>query len=321
MKTRKLGSSGLNLSTVGLGTWPMAGTDRFGWGPQNDQDTIDTVHKALDLGVNWIDCAPIYGLGRAEIMIGKALKGVKKPILATKALFMWNDKGIPQLRLDKWRVREQWELSARSIGVDYFDMYMIHWPFCAEYLEEAWETFVVLKKEGKIGHLGVSNFSVQQMEMLKPIHPVEFLEPPYSMIERGIEDEIIGYCGKNNIGIITYSSLQQGLLTGKAPDVSKFGPEDVRRRAPQFIEPQLSLNLKFGQELEAFAKKSGKTAAQLAIAWNLRKPEVTSAITGSRNPAEIEDTAKASEITLTKTELDTIELMLAKRKEALKPTK
>jgi aryl-alcohol dehydrogenase-like predicted oxidoreductase len=261
-------------------------------------------------------------VGRAEIMVGKALKGVsKKPILATKALFMWNDKGIPQLRLDKWRVREQWELSAKSIGVEYFDMYMIHWPFCAEYLEEAWETFVVLKKEGKIGHLGVSNFTVQQMEMFKPIHPVEFLEPPYSMLERGIEEETLAYCGKNNIGIVTYSSLQQGLLAGKPIDISKFGPEDVRRRSPHFIEPQFSINQKFGQELVTLAKKYGKTAAQFAIAWNLRLPEVTSAITGPRTPAEIEETVKASEMTLTKEEIDACENLLKKRQETLKPPK
>jgi aryl-alcohol dehydrogenase-like predicted oxidoreductase len=322
LKTRKLGSTDLNLSVVGLGSWPFANSDQFGWGPQNEKDTIDTVHRAMEVGVNWLDAAPIYGRGQSEETVGKALKTMKKkPIIATKALFMWNSQGGVQLRLDKWRVREQCELSMKRLGVDVFDMYMIHWPFCAEYLEEAWETFVELKKEGKIRHLGVSNFNVQQMEMLQPIHPVEFLEPPYSMLERGIEDEIMGYCAKNKIGIVTYSSLQQGLLTGTPPDINKLTPKDCRRTSRQFSEPMYSLNLKLAPELTALAKKSGHTLAQMAIAWNLRRPEVTSALTGPRIPAEIEETVKAADWQLTKEETDTIEMLLAKRNEALNAIK
>jgi len=319
MKTRKLGSTGLNLSTVGLGSWPFANTDRFGWGPQTDKDTIETVQRAVELGVNWIDAAPIYGVGHAEETLGKALKTLsKKPIIATKALFMINPKGLPLLRLDRERVRQQCDESLKRLGIDFIDMYMIHWPFCVEYIEEGWETLAELVKEGKVGCIGVSNFSIQQMEMIKPIHPVAFLEPPYSMLERDAENGLLEYCGKNNIGIVTYSSLQQGLLAGRPIDINKFTPQDVRRTSSHFKEPEFSINLKLGPELTALAKKSGRTAAQLAIAWNLRRPEVTSAITGPRLPSEIEDTAKAADWQLTKEDIAAVENILAKRQEALK---
>ena len=318
MKTRKLGSTPLNLSTVGIGTWPMAGSGRTGWGPQNDEDSIATIHRGLESGINWIDTAPIYGLGHSEEVVGRALKGLsKKPIIATKALFMWKPDGTPLVRLDRERVRIQCEVSMKRLGVDFFDMYMIHWPFPIEYVEEGWETLAELKKEGKVGQIGVSNFSIEQMEMIKPIHPVAFLEPPYSMLERGVEQGILDYCGKNNIGVITYSPLQQGLLTGAIKNIDNLAPDDTRRRNTHFKEPEFSINLKLGLELVALARKQGRTAAQLAIAWNLRRPEVTSAITGARRPSEIEDTAKAGEWALTKENIAEIEKLLLTRQEAI----
>ena len=320
MKTRKLGSTSLNLSTVGLGTWPMAGTDRFGWGPQDDNISINTIHHAMELGVNWIDTAPIYGVGHAEEVVGKALKGLsKKPIVATKALFMWKpDKTTILVRLDRERVRHQCELSMQRMGIDFIDMYMIHWPDPIVYVEEAWETLAELVKEGKVGYIGVSNFSIEQMEMVKPIHPVAFLEPPYSMLERGAENGLLDYCRKINIGVITYSSLQQGLLAGAPADINKFTPRDVRRTSPHYKEPEYSINLKLGQELVAFAQKSGHTAAQLGIAWNLRRPEVTSAITGPRTPAEIDDSSKAADWQLTPEDIAEVEKIQLKRQETLK---
>jgi aryl-alcohol dehydrogenase-like predicted oxidoreductase len=318
MKTRKLGSTPLNLSVVGLGTWPMANTEEFGWGPQNDRDSIATIHRALELGINWIDSAPIYGLGHSEEVVGMALKGLaKKPIIATKALFYWKPGGKVVLRLDRERVRRQCELSMKRLGVDVIDMYMIHWPFCVEYIEEGWETLGKLVKEGKVRYIGVSNFSVQQMEMLKPIHPIAFLEPPYSIIERGVEDGLLDYCRQNNIGVITYSSLQQGLLAGVPYKLNSLLAKDERRRGPHFKEPEWSINMQLGYDLAALAKKQGRTAAQMSIAWNLWRPEVTSAITGPRDHSQIEDTAKAADWQLTKEDLDSIEKLLAKRKEAL----
>ena len=319
MKTRKLGNTPLNLSVVGLGTWPFSNTDQFGWGPQSDKDTFETVSRAMELGVNWMDCAPIYGRGQSEEAVGRALKGLsKKPIIATKALFMWKPDGTPQLRLDRERVRQQCEMSMKRLGIDFIDMYMIHWPFCEQYLEEGWETLAELVKEGKVGYIGVSNFSVQQMEMLKPIHPVAFLEPPYSMLERDAENGLLEYCGKNNIGVISYSSLQQGLLTNTPPDINKLTPKDVRRTSPHYKEPEYSLNLKLSAELAAFANKSGHTVPQLGIAWNLRRPELTSAITGPRTPAEIEDSNKGADWQLTQEDIAEVEKILARRVETLK---
>ena len=322
MKTRKLGSTSLDLSVVGLGTWPMANTEEFGWGPQSDQVSINTIHRGLALGINWIDSAPIYGLGHSEVVVGEALKGMsRKPIIATKALFYWKPGQKVVLRLDRERVRRQCELSMKRLGVDVIDMYMIHWPFCAEYLEEGWETMAKLVKEGKVRYIGVSNFSVQQMEMLKPIHPVAYLEPPYSMIERGTEDGLLPYCRENNIGVITYSSLQQGLLAGIPYKLDSLLPKDERRRGPHFKEPEWGINMQLGYDLAALAKKSGHTAAQMSIAWNLRRPEVTSAITGPRDPSQIEDTVKAANWQLTGEDLDAIEKLLVKRKAALAAAK
>jgi aryl-alcohol dehydrogenase-like predicted oxidoreductase len=209
-------------------------------------------------------------------------------------------------------VRIQCENSLKRLDIDAIDMYMIHWPNPIEYIEEAWQTFTELKKEGKIRNIGVSNFSIEQMERLKPIHPIAFLEPPYSMIEHKVEEGLLGYCQKNNIGVVVYSPLQQGLLTGAIKSIDDLATDDVRRRNPQFKEPSFSANLNLARELAPIAKKHGRSIAQLAIAWVLRRPEVTSAITGPRVPSEIEDTIKAGEWELTKEDIAAIEKLLAK---------
>ena len=318
MKTRKLGNSSLNLTTVGIGTWPMAGSGRTGWGPQDDQDSITSIRRGLERGINWIDTAPNYGLGHSEEVVGMAIKGISpKPIISTKCLFMWKPDGTPVMRLDRERVRIQCENSLKRLNIDTIDMYMIHWPDPIQYVEEAWETLVELKKEGKVRTIGVSNFTVAQMEMLKPIHPITFMEPPYSMLERKVEEEILDYCGKNNIGVVVYSPLQQGLLTGAIKSIDDLAPDDVRRRNPLFKEPSFSASLNLARELAPIAKKYGRSVAQLAIAWVLRRPEVTSAITGPRVPAEIEDTIKAGEWELTKEDIAAVEKLLAKRQTAL----
>ena len=318
MKTRKLGNSSLNLTTVGIGTWPMAGSGRTGWGPQDDQDSITSIRRGLERGINWIDTAPNYGLGHSEEVVGMAIKGISpKPIISTKCLFMWKPDGTPVMRLDRERVRIQCENSLKRLNIDTIDMYMIHWPDPIQYVEEAWETLVELKKEGKVRTIGVSNFTVAQMEMLKPIHPITFMEPPYSMLERKVEEEILDYCGKNNIGVVVYSPLQQGLLTGAIKSIDDLAADDVRRRNPLFKEPSFSASLNLARELAPIAKKYGRSVAQLAIAWVLRRPEVTSAITGPRVPAEIEDTIKAGEWELTKEDIAAVEKLLAKRQAAL----
>ena len=318
MKTRKLGATNLNLTTVGIGTWPMSGAGRTGWGPQDDNESIAAIHRGLDLGINWIDTAPNYGLGHAEEVVGKALKGLsKKPIISTKCLFMWKPDGKVYMRLDRERVRLQCENSMKRMGIDFIDMFMIHWPNPIEYVEEGWETLAELQKEGKVGVIGVSNFTVEQMEMIKPVHPIGFLEPPYSMLERNAENGLLDYCGKNNIGVITYSSLQQGLLTGTIKTIENFAPEDVRRRSAFFKEPAFAANVKFAEELAPIAAKYGRTSAQLAVAWILRRPEVTSAITGPRKPSEIEDNIKGGDWVLSPEDIAAVEKLWVKRQEAL----
>ena len=318
MKTRRLGKSDLNLTTVGIGTWPMAGPGGPGWGPQDDQDSITSIRRGLERGINWIDTAPLYGLGHGEEVVGKAIKGISpRPIIADKALFMWKPDGTPIMRLDREKVRIQCENSLKRLDIDTIDMYMIHWPKPEEYIEEAWETFTELIKEGKVRYIGVSNFSVKQMELLKPIHPIAFLEPPYSMIERKVEEELLGYCQQNDMGVVVYSPLQQGLLTGAIKSFDDLAPVDYRRGNPHFKEPEFSANLKLARDLAPIAKKYGRSLAQLAIAWVLRRPEVTSAITGPRVPSEIEDTIKAGEWELTKEDIAAIEKLLVKRQETL----
>ena len=225
------------------------------------------------------------------------------------------------MRLDRERVRIQCENSLKRLDIDTIDMYMIHAPNPIEYIEEAWETFTELKKEGKVRCIGVSNFSIEQMELLKPIHPIAFLEPPYSMLERKAEEGLLDYCQKNAMGVVIYSPLQQGLLTGAIKSIDNLAPDDVRRRNLHFKEPEFSINLKLGQELALIAMKYGRSLAQLAIAWVLRRPELTSAITGPRVPSEIEDTIKAGEWELTKDDIVAIEKLLAKRQEKLSSAK
>jgi aryl-alcohol dehydrogenase-like predicted oxidoreductase len=318
METRRLGNTDLKLTTIGIGTWPMAGSGRTGWGPQDDNDSIASIRHGLEGGINWIDTSANYGLGHSEEVVGKAIEGISpKPIIATKCLFMWKPDGKAYMRLDRERVRIQCENSLKRLDVEAIDMYMIHWPDPIQYVEEAWETFTELKKEGKIRNIGVSNFNIEQMELIKPIHPIGFLEPPYSMLERKVEDGLLEYCAKNNIGVVVYSPLQQGLLTGAIKSLDDLASDDVRRRNPLFMEPSFNANLALTRELAPIAKKYGRSIAQLAIAWVLRRSEVTSAITGPRVPTEIEDTIKAGEWKLTKEDITSIEKLLSKRQEVL----
>jgi aryl-alcohol dehydrogenase-like predicted oxidoreductase len=313
LKTRRLGMTPLNLTTIGIGSWVMGGPYKFGWGPQDDQDSINAIHRGLELGINWIDTAPNYGLGHAEEVVGKAIKGMSsRPIISTKCATMWKPDGTSVMRLDRERVRIQCENSLKRLGIDTIDMFMMHWPKPVEYIEEAWETFTALINEGKIRYIGVSNFSIEQMELLKPIQHIDFLQPPYSMLERSVEEGLLDYCRKNNIGVIAYSPLQQGLLTGAINSIAQLAPDDVRRIRPHFQEPEFSENLKLVGKLALIAKKYDRSVAQLAIAWVLRRPEVTSAIVGARVPSQIEETFAAGDWELTREDIIAVEKLLAK---------
>ncbi len=319
MQTRKLGYSDLHLTPVGLGTWAIGGGDNpYGWGPQDDKESIAAIQRALDLGVNWIDTAAGYGKGHSEEVIGRAIAGRRdEVIVATKCGILWQEDGSEiygHLKADS--IRREVENSLRRLQVETIDLYQIHWPWPDEDIEEGWATIAELIKEGKVRYGGVSNFNVEQLKRIQAIHPVASLQPPYSMLARGIEAEIMPFCAENNIGIVVYSPMQAGLLTGKMTKerVAQFPADDWRKaKSPYFQEPELSLNLALVEELRPIAERNGRSLAELAIAWVLRRPEVTSAIVGARRPSQIEQTVSAGEWTLSAGDIADVDALLAKR--------
>ena len=318
MQTRKLGLSDLYLTTIGLGTWAMGGGDwKFGWGPQDDTNSLNAIHAALDQGINWIDTAAIYGHGHAEEVVGKAIKGIRNEvIIATKCGRIWEgDSREIGKSLRANSIRREVEASLKRLAIEVIDLYQIHWPEPDEEIEEGWGTVAELVKEGKIKYGGVSNFSLEQLKRAQAIHPITSLQPPYSMLRREIEEEIMTYCGTNQIGIIAYSPMQAGLLTGKFTKERAAGlPEsDWRSRHPFYMEPQLSINLRTIDQLRKIANEKKISLSQLSLAWVLRNKEVTSAIVGARSPQQIEETAKAGDMSMTKTEVEAIEEVLTWR--------
>jgi aryl-alcohol dehydrogenase-like predicted oxidoreductase len=322
MHTRKLGFSDLHLTTIGLGTWAMGGGGwAFGWGAQDDADTIAAIRRALELGINWIDTAAVYGVGHSEEMVGKAIAGRRdEVIIATKCSRVWNPgETRPFGRLKADSIRREAEDSLRRLGVEVIDLYQIHRPEPDEDIEEGWGVIADLIREGKVRYGGVSNFDVAQIKRVQAIHPVASLQPPYSMVRREVEAELLGFCAANDIGVIAYSPMQAGLLTGSfsRKRAAQLPDDDWRRRNSQFQEPQLSANLDLVEALRPIAERNGRTLAQLAIAWVLRRPEVTAAIVGARRPSQIEETAPAADWVLGAADIAEIEALLDKREQAL----
>jgi aryl-alcohol dehydrogenase-like predicted oxidoreductase len=270
--------------------------------------------------VNWIDTAPVYGLGHSEEIVGKAVEGLrKKPIIATKCGLVWDKNREISNCLKEESIRSEVEASLKRLKVDIIDLYHIHWPIPDEDIEEAWRTIADLVDEGKIRYAGVSNFSVEQLERIQDIHPIASLQPPYNMLRREVEDELLGFCAENGIGIVAYSPMERGLFTGKfsRERVKNLPEDDHRGKDTRFQEPELSVNLKLVEDLRKIAEKRGKTVAQLAIAWVLRRPEVTAAIVGARHPYQIEETVAAGEWTLSEEDIAAVEVLLDKRRKAL----
>ncbi len=322
MQTRKLGYTDLRLTTVGLGTWAMGGGDwAFAWGPQDDDESVAAIHQALDLGINWIDTAAVYGLGHSEEVVGRAIRERRdEVIVATKCGRVWDEGStMPYGRLKAESIRREAEDSLRRLNIDVIDLYQIHWPQPEEDIEEAWTTIAELIGEGKVRYGGVSNFSVAQLQRMQAIHPVASLQPPYSMLNRKVENELLPYCEANGIGVVVYSPMQAGLLTGKfsRDRVDGLPEDDWRRKDRHFQEPELSANLSFVDELRPIATEAGITPAQLAIAWVLRRPEVTSAIVGARRPSQIKETAKAGQWELPDETADQLEKLLQQRDQKL----
>lgn len=322
MRTRILGYTGVPLTTIGLGTWAIGGGGwAFAWGAQDDADSIATIHRALDLGINWIDTAAVYGLGHSEEIVGRAIAGRRHEVfIATKCGRVWDEGSTtPYGRLTADSVRREAEASLRRLNIEQIDLYQIHWPNPEPQIEEAWATIADLVKEGKVRYAGVSNFNVAQLQRIQPIHPVASLQPPYSMLARDVEEELLSYCAAHQIGVIVYSPMQAGLLTGKVTRewVEQLPDDDWRKRNPRFRDPELSANLALVEGLRPIAERAGKTVAQLALAWVLRRPEVTAAIVGARQPSQIEETVAASDWDLSAEEVAAIDALLAARERAL----
>jgi len=323
MRTRKLGYTDLHLTTVGLGTWAIGGGGwQWGWGPQDDADSIAALQRGLDMGANWIDTAAAYGLGHAEEIVGKAIVGRRdEVIIATKCALVW-DEGCTDVYgcLAAESIRAECEASLKRLGVDVIDLYQVHWPHDEERLEDGWGEIADLIQEGKVRYAGVSNFSIAQIKRVQAIHPVASLQPPYSMLERGVEEELLSFCAANDIGVVVYSPMQTGMLTGKYTKelVASLPDGDWRKdHSPHFQEPALSANLALVDQLRPIAERNGKTVAQLAIAWVLRCPEVTSAIVGSRRPSHVKETAVAGDWVLSEEDIAKIDVLLAERERAL----
>jgi len=322
MRTRELGSTGMYLTTMGLGTYALGGSGwQWAWGQQDDEDSIAALRRGLDLGINWVDCAAAYGLGHAEEVVGRALEGRDDVFVATKCGLVWDEgSGDVYGRLTAASVRAECEASLRRLKVDVIDLYQVHWPHDEEHLEEGWSTIADLVKEGKVRYAGVSNFSLAQIRRVQRIHPVASVQPPYNMLQRGIETELLPFCAANEIGVLTYSPLQSGVLADKftRERAAALPADDWRRNhSPEFREPALSANLALVDGLRSIAARHGRTVAQLAIAWVLRRPEVTSAIVGARKPSHIEGTVEAGDWVLNPQEIAEIDALLATRGHSL----
>jgi aryl-alcohol dehydrogenase-like predicted oxidoreductase len=317
MEKRKLGNSDLLITPIGIGAWAIGGGGwSFSWGPQDDKDSIEAIHAALDHGLNWIDTAAVYGLGHSEETVAAALKGRSNPpYVFTKCELVWNDKREIGQCLKAESIRQECEASLRRLKVDVIDLYQIHWPFPQEDIEEGWTEMVRLKEQGKVRHIGVSNFDSEQMKRAQKIAPIVSLQPPYSILRRDIERETLPYVQENKIGVIVYSPMQAGLLSGAMTRerIAAFSPEDWRRKNAQFQDPLLTRNLRIAALLGEIGKRHGRTTGETAIAWTLRNPAVTGAIVGVRNAKQVQGIIGAAEFRLSSSEIEQIESDLSEQ--------
>jgi len=311
METRRLGNSDMWITPLGIGQWAMGGGGwKFSWGAQDDRESIAAIRAALDAGWNWVDTAAVYGLGHAEEVLARALEGVPaKPWIFTKCERCWKDNGEIYGCLKRDSILRECEASLRRLRVDAIDLYQIHWPEPDEDIEEAWETLLDLKRQSKVRWIGVSNFSLAQLKRLEKYGKLTSLQPPYNLLARDIEKDILAYCQENNIGVLAYSPMHSGLLTGRMTGerIAQLPPDDHRARRPQFQEPLLGRNLQLVEKLREIGARHGRTPGETAIAWVLRRPEVTGAIVGLRSPAQLEGVNGAAEFRLSAEEIAEIE--------------
>jgi aryl-alcohol dehydrogenase-like predicted oxidoreductase len=313
MKTKQLGSSDLFITPIGFGSWALGGSGwQFGWGEQSDDESVAAIHRALELGVNWIDTAAVYGLGHSEELVAEALASWPgpQPYVFTKCGLRWDAEGQVHRALDAASIRLECENSLRRLNVDTIDLYQIHWPVAnVRILEEAWSTMAQLQYEGKVRWIGVSNFDVVQMRRVQAIAPITSLQPRYSLVHSEIERRILPFCKGEGIGVLAYSPMASGLLTGAmTPErIANLPEDDWRKYDPDFNEPRLSTHLALAERLRVIGMYHGCSAGAVAVAWALRHPAVTAAIVGARNPEQMTETIDAEQINLTGAELREIE--------------
>lgn len=321
MNLKQLGNSDLQITPVGLGTWAIGGEGAMGWGPQDDAESIATIRHAVESGINWIDTAAIYGFGHSEKIVAQALKDIgssNRPYIFTKCSLIWDENHNFSHNMKAESIRKEVEDSLQRLQVDVLDLYQIHWPTWPPGspdpdIEEAWTELTKLKDQGKVRAIAVSNFNVSQLERAQNIASISSLQPPYSMLTRDVENEILPYCGKNNIGVIVYSTMHNGLLTGKMTRerIETLHETDWRKHInPAFKEPHLTKNLELVELLKVIGSRHGRTAAEVAIAWTLRIPAVTGAIVGARRPDQIDGIIGAMDFRLSESEIAEIESKL-----------
>ena len=307
---RKLGNSDLKISPIGFGAWAIGGGDwQYAWGSQDDNDSIAAIHRALDLGINWIDTAAVYGLGHSEEVVARAVKtSSHKPYIFTKCSRRWNEDGSIYSSLDPASLTKELEESLRRLGVETIDLYQVHWPDPEEKIMAAWETLERKREEGKIRWIGVSNFSVTQMKLALSVAPITSLQPPYSMLRRAVEAEVLPFAQSNGIGVINYSPMVSGLLTGKmtAERAAALPANDWRRNNIEFNEPRLSRNMRLVELLREIGGGHGVTPGVVAVAWTLYNPAITAAIVGGRSREQVEETAPALNFRLSQNEYQQI---------------
>jgi aryl-alcohol dehydrogenase-like predicted oxidoreductase len=320
MTTKRLGNSDMDITRIGVGAWAIGGGGwAFGWGPQDDNESVEAIRAAIDQGMNWIDTAAVYGLGHSEEVVAKALEGIsKKPYVFTKCARVWDESRKIGKSLKAGSVKKECEDSLRRLKLEVIDLYQIHWPEPDEDIEEGWGAMAKLKEEGKVRWIGLSNFSAEQMRRVQPIAPITSLQPQYSMLAKEAEESILPYTKANNIGVIVYSPMRNGLLSGGMTKerVANFPEDDFRRNRPDFQEPKLTKNLELAELLRKIGSKHGRTPGEVAIAWTLLNPAVTAAIVGVRSAKQVEGVIGAGDLSLSAVDIQQIEDFLLEIKTA-----
>lgn len=311
LATSPLGGTGMEITRVGFGAWAIGGGGwEFGWGPQRDDESIAAIHRALELGVNWIDTAAAYGFGRSEATVGRALQGLdQRPYVFTKSSLLDDGTGRVRHSLKRDSILAEAEASVRRLGIDAIDLYQIHWPNPDQDIEEGWAAMAELKEQGLVRHIGVSNFDVAQLRRIDGIAPVETIQPPYSLVDRDAEAEILPFARREGMGVIVYSPMGSGLLTGAITRerIAAMPDDDWRKTDPRFTEPQLGRHLALAARLREVADRHDVTPGAVAVAWTLRNPAVTAAITGFRRPDQVDPILAGANLELT--EQDIAEVM------------